>query len=1308
MATRRLRITIDTSLNPKGVDDLVDRTDQAIISFERLDDALESTEKEVKDFAEESKDLADILERKEDVLRDIENRYDLLGDKVKTTEEVLDKLRQRFDIVETTLEQNIDAQKRYEDRLDQTEVTTKALTNAVKDNEEALRDNEKRLEASEVRTNNLRTATQRLDVTVDRLEKETEQASEAWREYERNIDRAGDSSQSFARDLQDTFDFVNEGIEFIRNLTEVTEALFDTLLEGASVTQQADAFEFLVERAGGYADTLERLQEATRGTVSEFDLQIAASRALAGVTGFANDEFARALPQLAEYSQRISDLLPGLFTTEEAFEELTEGLKTFDDEQLRSIGLNVDFESAFRRKAEALGINREELTRNERAEIALQEVIRAGQSLLADTQGQIETTTDVWERLRANTQNATDAFKANIEEGLRPWARIATGEFQTALQAVIDGQGELDTSTLRIIARYEFARGVALRFLEVASAGLFESTAVDQIEESLRNLQITLAQNSDSAEEFGEAYQEVFAGLVDTSFTTQELNTLYEDLRNQTVQISGETEELAQKLTDLGLAQEFVTLKEELGIETREEEIALARDLIQLGEAEIRQNENRAASEDRLADARERSNRQARETFNFFESIRDSEPFQFAIEGDLRALDFDAEEFKQELEFQLQQAEPEIPELAGVSIPRQLFDEQELRQIADDYEDTIISLLTRAAKAGEGVFENADIAEAFLDADVDDLQDFIPIYEEVIQRQERVNEAFSNGIPLKNEFFSPDDDAVALLFEAYNVLEEAQGEYVRVTVDNSAKIEQELVGAQERASEQILDIQTQLQNDLTNEQREALEDQLSQLEDQYSPEALAIWRQLEGDITDNQRRNLLIRQQDLEAFIAGNIEGLDVLTKKERERVEALLENQGTVQSVYTGDIEAVREAQEAIAEAQEAIRENLRVTAFEEFIESQERITENTIELGVALGIFSQEEGKFRLEIANNVAALQELNDQFDQGEISFEEFLAKTLEITEGIDPFRAQLKVIGDEIVSTSERAANSPIEVTADASQAETEIERVEELTAKERQLEILVNVAEAEAEIDDIRKAAKSTEDEKPKIKIETNLDEVDTSVEETKAAILDLGEEEFEITVQDNLLDVQAEAVSTIGVLQELAGTYTIIINTRYTTEGTPPDLPPTAPEDTGPSGQPFALGGLAVGGVWGTDSILARLTPGEYVLPPALVNTIGVGNLEKLRHGDALAIRSVVDALSGIEAKTDISAGNIRSSQSSPQHFQTGGLVLPMPTTATSSPFAIQNTFQFFTRSEREAAIIAERTSSIRRENRRKLIGGR
>ena len=55
-----------------------------------------------------------------------------------------------------------------------------------------------------------------------------------------------------------------------------------------------------------------------------------------------------------------------------------------------------------------------------------------------------------------------------------------------------------------------------------------------------------------------------------------------------------------------------------------------------------------------------------------------------------------------------------------------------------------------------------------------------------------------------------------------------------------------------------------------------------------------------------------------------------------------------------------------------------------------------------------------------------------------------------------------------------------------------------------------------------------------------------------------------------------------------------------------------------------FAEGGLVTGPGTGTsDSILARLSHGEYVMPASAVDRIGVENLAALHHGGSLAARS-------------------------------------------------------------------------------------
>lgn len=194
------------------------------------------------------------------------------------------------------------------------------------------------------------------------------------------------------------------------------------------------------------------------------------------------------------------------------------------------------------------------------------------------------------------------------------------------------------------------------------------------------------------------------------------------------------------------------------------------------------------------------------------------------------------------------------------------------------------------------------------------------------------------------DLYNSSSTVVRDLLTAQADLAAAQGEWVETSIDNSG---------------QLSAINAQLASDLTADQKAAYEDILGTV-GEGSAEWLAAYSALQGDLTDTQRQELIARQADLSA-------------------------SQGQWATVYTGDVAAAEEAQQQIAEAHAAILASYRAVAFEAVL-AQTGVTESTLDLGVQLGILTQQEADMRLEFVTTTAALEDLTSR--------QEFLTLTTE--------------------------------------------------------------------------------------------------------------------------------------------------------------------------------------------------------------------------------------------------------------------------------------------------------------------------
>ncbi len=210
---------------------------------------------------------------------------------------------------------------------------------------------------------------------------------------------------------------------------------------------------------------------------------------------------------------------------------------------------------------------------------------------------------------------------------------------------------------------------------------------------------------------------------------------------------------------------------------------------------------------------------------------------------------------------------------------------------------------------------------------------------------------------LLNQYWGQSAGLFDPLIQAYGDLEEAEGEWVQSTIDNSGV---------------VTDVNTQLAADLTEEQAKAWEETLTTVEE-GSAEWLAAYTALQGDLTDAQRQELIARRADLESA-------------------------QGGLVSVYTGDAEAAEDARGRITEANAAISESYRQMAADAIL-AEQGVNETTLAMLVDLGLLTPEAAALRWEFTQNSdIILNQLVPAFNAGKISSEELETAIALLEEG----------------------------------------------------------------------------------------------------------------------------------------------------------------------------------------------------------------------------------------------------------------------------------------------------------------------
>lgn len=218
--------------------------------------------------------------------------------------------------------------------------------------------------------------------------------------------------------------------------------IFDLAEEGAVVTQTAESFDLLTEKVGASSDLFERLKKASGGTISELELASSTATLLAGTTGDLATELANATPQLLQIARAANKLNPSLGTTEFLYQSLATGIKRASPLILDNLGLTIKVGEANEKYAAAMGKSVEQLTAEEQKMALLNATMDAGNVLIDQVGGNVDSATDSYARMTAILTDATNAGKAHLGKFLEPAAEAVylLMTYDQQLMDVLDGQ----------------------------------------------------------------------------------------------------------------------------------------------------------------------------------------------------------------------------------------------------------------------------------------------------------------------------------------------------------------------------------------------------------------------------------------------------------------------------------------------------------------------------------------------------------------------------------------------------------------------------------------------------------------------------------------------------------------------------------------------------------------------------------------------------------------------------------------------------------------------------------------------------
>jgi len=214
---------------------------------------------------------------------------------------------------------------------------------------------------------------------------------------------------------------------------------------GAQVAQLEESFNRVNRQMGMTPEYMRQIDDATGGTIPKLQQYAGLNTLIAGTTDEFGGALAGAYPQLIEYARAAAKLNPTLGDTSFMLESISTGLKRGSPMILDNLGLVVKVGDANEQYAQSIGKAVEELTAEEKQLALLNATMTAGERLVEQVGGTVDSTTDAFDRMRASTADLkAELAKLAKEEGIGIAGLISrNAEYRTAQLILRDLKREL-------------------------------------------------------------------------------------------------------------------------------------------------------------------------------------------------------------------------------------------------------------------------------------------------------------------------------------------------------------------------------------------------------------------------------------------------------------------------------------------------------------------------------------------------------------------------------------------------------------------------------------------------------------------------------------------------------------------------------------------------------------------------------------------------------------------------------------------------------------------------------------------------
>mgnify|MGYP000870060935 CR=1 FL=1 len=183
---------------------------------------------------------------------------------------------------------------------------------------------------------------------------------------------------------------------------------FDWSREGAAVIQTEKGFASMLATIGEGPEILNKWRDAVDGTISDLDIMSGYLTTTAGLSENVTRSFTDNNVALLQIAKAAATLNPQLGDTAYMYQSITLGLKRLQPKIIDNLGLQVKVSEANEKLAKTLGKSADQLTAEEQQMALLNATLEAGDRLITQLGGSVESATDPWDRFTTAIKNNTD------------------------------------------------------------------------------------------------------------------------------------------------------------------------------------------------------------------------------------------------------------------------------------------------------------------------------------------------------------------------------------------------------------------------------------------------------------------------------------------------------------------------------------------------------------------------------------------------------------------------------------------------------------------------------------------------------------------------------------------------------------------------------------------------------------------------------------------------------------------------------------------------------------------------------------